>query len=204
MYRPTGLDELGVMHDLGMRAFPPRLPQQSIFYPVTTLEYATAIARDWNVKSPNAAGFVTRFSLDETYAASFERHIVGGREHEELWVPAEQLGTFNSYIIGVIEVVAAFFGSDYTGAVPAHFMLEGRTATEQLTGLCSLHDDFPMDFHLELRANQKAIWLNYPFWTSRQFDASALSPTKKVTTLQAIREDWPKSAPPLPDLPSDD
>src|SRR5687768_9602367 len=109
LYRPTGLDELSVMYDLGMQAVPPRLPQQSIFYPVTTLEYATAIARDWNVKSPNAAGYATRFALDETYAASFERHVVGGREREELWVPAEQLDTFNSHIVSVIEIVAAFF-----------------------------------------------------------------------------------------------
>jgi hypothetical protein len=200
LYRPTGLDELGLMYDLGLRAFPPRLPQQPIFYPVTTLEYATAIARDWNVKSPKAAGFVTQFSLDETYAASFQRHIVGGREHEELWVPAEQLTAFNSQIIGPVEVVAAFFGENYAGVVPAHFMLEKRSVTEQLALLSLLYEDYPMDFQLELRTNQKPIWLNYPFWTSQQFDASALSPTKRVATLRAIREDWPKNAPPLPDL----
>lgn len=34
--------------------------------------------------------------------------VVGGREHEELWVPAEDLGEFNRHIVGAIEVVAEF------------------------------------------------------------------------------------------------
>lgn len=32
-----------------MREFPPRLPDQPIFYPVLTEAYAVQIARDWNV-----------------------------------------------------------------------------------------------------------------------------------------------------------
>jgi hypothetical protein len=37
-----------------MRAFPPRLPEQPIFYPVTNEEYAKQIAKDWNTKSREA------------------------------------------------------------------------------------------------------------------------------------------------------
>jgi hypothetical protein len=66
--------------------------------------------------------------------------------------------------------------------------------------LSSLYDDFAMDFHLELRANQKAIWLNYPFWALRAPETSVLSQGRRLATLQAIREDWPTTAPPLPEL----
>lgn len=45
-----------------MRAFPPRLPEQPIFYPVLSLDYAMKIARDWNVPA-SGAGFVTRFRV---------------------------------------------------------------------------------------------------------------------------------------------
>jgi hypothetical protein len=50
LYRPVGRRELDLIRDSGMRAFPPRLPEQPIFYPVLTLEYARRIARDWNTK----------------------------------------------------------------------------------------------------------------------------------------------------------
>ncbi|MBS2018006.1 MAG: hypothetical protein JST00_34335 [Deltaproteobacteria bacterium] len=71
-----------------MRAFPPRLPDQPIFYPVTNEGYAIQIARDWNTKSGTKAGFVTRFSIADDYASKFERRVVGAKEHEELWVQA--------------------------------------------------------------------------------------------------------------------
>ena len=41
------------------REFPPRLPEQPIFYPVLTEDYARQIARDWNVLA-SGAGYVTR------------------------------------------------------------------------------------------------------------------------------------------------
>lgn len=45
----------------GWREFPPRLPEQPIFYPVLNEEYAVQIAHDWNVPA-SGAGFVTRFA----------------------------------------------------------------------------------------------------------------------------------------------
>jgi hypothetical protein len=51
LYRPVGPKELALIRDSGFRAFPPRLPEQPIFYPVLTEEYAVTIARDWNVKA---------------------------------------------------------------------------------------------------------------------------------------------------------
>ena len=47
------------------REFPARLPEQPIFYPVLSEEYATQIARDWNTKDERSgfAGFVLRFKV---------------------------------------------------------------------------------------------------------------------------------------------
>jgi hypothetical protein len=45
LYRPVGPKELKLIADTGYRAFPPRLPEQPIFYPVLNEEYATQIAR---------------------------------------------------------------------------------------------------------------------------------------------------------------
>ena len=55
--------ELELIKASGSRAFPPRLPDQPLFYSVTNHAYATQIARDWNVKA-SGAGFVTRFEVD--------------------------------------------------------------------------------------------------------------------------------------------
>jgi hypothetical protein len=48
LWRPVGEAELKLIEESGMRAFPPRLAHQPIFYPVLSEEYAVKIARDWN------------------------------------------------------------------------------------------------------------------------------------------------------------
>jgi hypothetical protein len=107
LYRPIGPAELELIAATGFRAFPPRLPDQPIFYPVTNQAYATRIAREWNVRD-SGAGFVTRFSIDAAYAARFPVQTVGGTECTELWVPAGELDEFNRHIVGEIEVIAEF------------------------------------------------------------------------------------------------
>lgn len=111
LYRPVGPKELELIEESGFSAYPPRLPEQPIFYPVTNFEYAEQIARDWNSTKPDDGkkGFVTTFEIDDDYVSQFERKIVGGKEHEELWVPAEDLDEFNRNIIGKIEVAAEYF-----------------------------------------------------------------------------------------------
>ena len=42
--------ELQLIKDRDFKAFPPRLPEQPIFYPVLTEKYADEIARNWNVQ----------------------------------------------------------------------------------------------------------------------------------------------------------
>jgi hypothetical protein len=45
LYRPVGAAELEKIAASGYRAFPPRLPEQPIFYPVLNERYAAEIAR---------------------------------------------------------------------------------------------------------------------------------------------------------------
>lgn len=110
LYRPTGRKELDLVAQSDWAAWPPRLPDQPIFYPVTTFEYAEKIARDWNsvLSPPNNVGFVTQFEIDDATASKYPIQVAGGRAHEELWVPAEELDAFNEGIVGVIEVVAEY------------------------------------------------------------------------------------------------
>jgi hypothetical protein len=107
LWRPVGPRELELIRQLDMRAFPPRLPDQPIFYPVTTEAYAVKIARDWNVPA-SGAGYVTRFMVRKDFLDQFDIQDAGGREHQEYWIPAERLSEFNAAIVGEIEVVASF------------------------------------------------------------------------------------------------
>ena len=77
LYRPVGTEELKLIEDSNFRAFPPRLPEQPIFYPVTNEEYAIQIARDWNVKyNSDHRGYVTKFAVNADYIAKFQKKIV--------------------------------------------------------------------------------------------------------------------------------
>ena len=110
LYRPVGPAELELIAATGWRSFPPRLPEQPIFYPVLNEEYASQIAERWNVRE-SGVGYVTAFEVDADYAAKFEVKQVGGSEHLELWVPAEELANFNRHIVGVIRVVREYRGN---------------------------------------------------------------------------------------------
>lgn len=164
LWRPVGLNELALIFDSGMRAFPPRLPGQPIFYPVLNYEYAEQIARKWNTKEPEAAGYVTRIVVADQYVQRFEPHVVGSSKHVELWVPAEELGEFNSHIQGFIAVVAGFFGPEFRGFVPDKFGLKDQSAAQQFESLVGCLSYSPMDVWCETGANAKAVYLNYLFW----------------------------------------
>ena len=107
LWRPTGPEELALVEASGWRAWPPRLPEQPIFYPVLTEEYATTIAREWNVRA-SGAGYVTRFAVRKSFLDRYEVHQVGGRTVLEYWIPAEDLAELNDNIVGHIQVVAQF------------------------------------------------------------------------------------------------
>jgi hypothetical protein len=107
LWRPVGPDELKLIQASGMRAFPPRLPAQPIFYPVLTEAYAEKIARDWNVPE-SGSGYVTRFRVLRKFLNGYEVREAGGRDHREYWIPAEDIGAFNAAIVGEIEVTRQF------------------------------------------------------------------------------------------------
>jgi hypothetical protein len=107
LWRPTGPTELALVEGSGWRAWPPRLPEQPIFYPVLTREYAVKIARDWNVEH-DGAGFVTRFAVRRHFIDRYEVQQAGGRDILEYWIPAEDLAELNANIVGLIEVTDQF------------------------------------------------------------------------------------------------
>jgi hypothetical protein len=107
LWRPVGPNELALIRKAGMRAFPPRLPEQPIFYPVLSEEYAVKIARDWNVPA-SGSGFVMRFNLLRSFLDNYSVQKAGGSSHLEYWIPAEEMSAFNQAIVGEIEIVAEF------------------------------------------------------------------------------------------------
>ena len=112
LYRPVGEQELVLIAESGYTAFPPRLPEQPIFYPVLNEQYATEIAAKWNTKDPTSGfrGYVTRFEVDDSFLANYQIQTVGRSYHQEYWIPAENLPEFNRNIIGKIEVIQTING----------------------------------------------------------------------------------------------
>ncbi|GAA1030799.1 hypothetical protein GCM10009557_24060 [Virgisporangium ochraceum] len=107
LWRPIGPEELALVEASGWRRWPPRLAEQPVFYPVLNEEYATMIARDWNVKH-SGVGYVTRFEVTRDFLDRYEVHQVGGRTILEYWIPAEDLERLNDNIVGTIDVVAEY------------------------------------------------------------------------------------------------
>src|ERR1700742_4017184 len=110
LYRPVGSKELELIWASGNKAFPPRLPEQPIFYPVLNEEYATQIARDWNTKDERSgfAGYVLEFDVEAEYLKRYNVQKAGGAQHLEYWIPAEELTEFNRHICGKIRMLSKF------------------------------------------------------------------------------------------------
>lgn len=96
LYRPVGPDELRLLEQSGWRRWPPRLPGQPIFYPVTNEEYAVEIASRWNVDE-SGSGYGTR--------SKSARSSWSGSKCNAL----AQLEELNDNIVGTIEVIREFF-----------------------------------------------------------------------------------------------
>ena len=115
LYRPIGEKELILIVESGFKEYPPRLEWQPIFYPVLNEKYACEIAEQWNTKDNlgNYLGFVTKFEIKNEEFLKYKIENVGGFHHNELWVPAEDLNSFNKAIIGTIEVIKVFIGEKF-------------------------------------------------------------------------------------------
>jgi hypothetical protein len=202
LYRPVGLKEMKLILESESTAFPPRLKEQPIFYPVLNLDYAKHIARDWNTKDAisDYAGYVTQFDVDADYIAEYEEHIVGGSIHKELWIPAVELSAFNKYIVGKITIQSAFFGDAFKGA--KHFF-KSFYADGMLLALHNVSAN-RHDFSGEITMNRHAIPLNFPYWVSKDFsDDEGLSDAEKSELLQQIDAVWRTKFPDLPLCGSD-
>lgn len=198
LYRPVGLPELVLVYKTGLRKFPPRLPEQPIFYPVLSLSYAKKIARDWNTKGHLFAGYVTELDLNEVYAKSLKVHQVGASQHRELWIAAEALEEFNHQIEGQIRVIAAYFATTFVGLVPEAFSLRGKNAREQLAALWGIYNYSLLDFHAEVTASCDAVFAHYPYW-EQILGAQGSNPEIDVETLlPAIRKAWSSAFPEIP------
>ena len=104
MYRPVGPEELELVAGSGYSRWPPRLPGQPIFYPVTNEAYAAEIAAKWNVPESDS-GYVTRFEVLSSFVDRYEVQQVGASHHTEWWIPAADLEELNDHIVGQIEVI---------------------------------------------------------------------------------------------------
>jgi hypothetical protein len=107
LYRPTGPQELELVRQSGFKRWPPRLPEQPIFYPVTNEAYARQIALEWNIKD-SGVGYVTRFEVKKSFMDRYQVQKVGGEIHTEWWIPAEELEELNDNIVDVIEVIGEY------------------------------------------------------------------------------------------------
>jgi len=198
LWRPVGLEELALLFDSGMRAFPPRLPEQPIFYPVLNPEYAAQIAREWNTQEGAAAGYVTRFEVPDSILQRYERRVVGSAVHEELWIPAEDLAAFNQEIQPPIVVESAFFGDRFRGMVATETGLKGKDARAQFVALANHLAYNRFDVWCEASVNRKAVFANYPFWLSLEPADAGMSATQKSDLLEFIELQWAESDIPFP------
>src|SRR5260221_4404721 len=110
LFRPVGEQEYDLIEATGFPRFPPRLPHQPVFYPVTNEDYATQIARDWNTKDEASgwAGYVLRFQIRSPFLRDYPIQTVGSVVHQEYWIPAADLNNFNDQIEGTIGLVVSF------------------------------------------------------------------------------------------------
>jgi hypothetical protein len=115
LYRPVGEKEMILIIESDYKKFPPRLEWQPIFYPVLDENYASEIAEKWNTRDEagNYLGFVTKFKVLEDEINKYPTQNVGARNHNELWIPSEELEIFNQAIVGDIEVIKVFVGENF-------------------------------------------------------------------------------------------
>ena len=192
LFRPVGLHELALIWDSGMREFPPRLPRQPIFYPVTNAQYARQIARDWNTQDEKSgfAGFVTEFAVDSGYIAKFPPRVVGASQHREYWIPSEELDVFNKAINGRIRVREGFFGPGFIGSVPDAYALKGKDAATQISTLAKTWGYSTFDVACEISANRKSAYLNCLFWAQHDFADSGVSLQQRDDFILNLKKVW--------------
>ena len=51
---------------------------------------------------------MTRFMVKKDFMDKYEIQQVGGKNHTEWWIPADDLDELNSNIVGLIEVIGEY------------------------------------------------------------------------------------------------
>ena len=187
LWRPVGLAEMALIHGSDLRAYPPRLPQQPIFYPVLNEAYARAISRNWNATESPYAGYVTRCEVADDFARRYPPQVVGGRDAVELWIPATDLAGFNEALLGPIRVTSAHFGRGFRGWVPSSGPLAGLDARGQLPALTEADTPGRLASLLANSEAARAVFLNYPYWCALAAEPGEASLPARLHT---VRMQW--------------
>lgn len=107
LYRAVGPGQLQCIADSGWKRFPPRLHWQRYFYPMLHESFAHRIASQWNVEQ-SGVGYVLKFKVKKDYLEPLPIYIIGGPEHKEYRITADQIDDLNANIVGQIEVLATY------------------------------------------------------------------------------------------------
>lgn len=115
LFRPVGMGELILINSENFTKFPSRLISQPFFYPVLDRDSAIQIAKHWNTNDEFSGyfGAVLEFQIPKYYFDKFEQHNVGGKNHNELWIPSEQLEEFNDNIKSKIKILDLYYGEKF-------------------------------------------------------------------------------------------
>lgn len=199
LYRPVGLGEMDLILRADCRAFPPRLPEQPIFYPVLHAKYAESIIRNWNVNDPFAgyAGFVTAFEMPKDFLARYDEKSVGSDVARELWVPAAELAEFNAKIIDRIRMIKAYYGESFKGLAPATPELKGKDLQQQFLAFEEKLRKGADAFAEFLAKERCLVYLHYPYWSQASFETPHLPAATREKVLDAFAHQWRKLYPDL-------
>lgn len=184
LFRPVGLSEMEKILKDGCHGYPPRRKEQPIFYPVLNEEYAATIARDWNTKDSISGyvGFVTAFTIQDEYIKNYQVQCVGSQVHQEYWIPAEELPTFNSKIEGKIKIINAFYGKDYQGLVPVTIQdMKELDLQEQVNFLDKLRQENTKKLEDTVLSEWMLINTNLSYWKENHMISEQL--WQDVTTI---------------------
>ncbi len=123
--------------------------------------------------------------MDADSLSRFTVQTVGNSLHQELWVPAEDLDTFNRHIQGPIRFIEAWYGPEYRGPDTTLGPLESQ-------GLALLKQSGGALPRLQalIQANAVACLFNFAWWASSPAPAQGLDSATLLTLLDRVREAW--------------
>jgi len=187
LYRAIGLSEMLQILEEEPHQLPETFAYSATICLMLSESHAHKIAQDYKSHDTNTgyAGFVIRFHVDATYLNQLETNTITDSGETFLQIPTEQLSELNRHIVGNIEMVAAYYGDHYEGA-PHNFR------DFAADGMCNFLYELVLknkhDFRAEMMLNRRAIYVNYPYWMTRQYDN--IPPDRLKLFLQYTADAW--------------